>query len=165
LLDACACTCVRLGDDASTFYLIVSDRLSYVERNGKGREDGVTEEDRPGEEQGDRGVRINWHRVPVSRDELAWLNKRSDIKGLLQAFGHLGLLALTGSLAFYASRHWPWWVTVPLVFMHGCFWAFLVNGFHELCHGTVFATRALNEAFLRPLADDSVQPHAAYRFG
>ena len=93
--------------------------------------------------------KILWYRVPVSREELARLNRRSDLKGLAQSLGFLGVLAASGSLAFFSAAHWPWWVTVSLTFMHGTFWAFLVNGFHELCHGTVFKSHWLNAFFLR----------------
>ena len=46
--------------------------------------------------------KINWYRSPVDRDVLAELNRRSDWKGAVQTFGHLGLLTLTGAAAFYA---------------------------------------------------------------
>jgi len=95
------------------------------------------------------GDKIQWYRVPVAREELRKLNRRSDLKGLAQAVGFLGLLAASGSLAFHSSAHWPWWGTVLLTFMHGTFWAFLLNGFHELCHGTVFNSHGLNAVFLR----------------
>ena len=36
---------------------------------------------------------------------------------------------------------------IALLFLHGTFYAFLVNGFHELCHLTVFQTRWLNILF------------------
>jgi len=41
---------------------------------------------------------------------------------------------------------------VPLfavvLFLHGTFYAFLLNGFHELCHSSVFKSKWLNTAFL-----------------
>jgi fatty acid desaturase len=92
--------------------------------------------------------RIKWYRSPVAADDLAKLNQRSDLKGLIQSAGHLALLALTGGLAWYAVGRSPLIMVLALLFVHGSFWAFLVNGFHELCHGTVFQTRALNKIFL-----------------
>ena len=92
--------------------------------------------------------RIKWYRSPIAADELAQLNRRSDWRGLLQSVGYLGLLVLTGGLAWYAvGRVHPLGV-LALLFLHGTFYAFLVNGFHELCHQTVFQTRALNTVFL-----------------
>ena len=92
--------------------------------------------------------RIKWYRSPVAAEDLARLNQRSDWKGLAQSVGHLGLLALTGGLAWYAVGRLPLLIVLALLFVHGAFFAFLVNGFHELCHQTVFRTRWLNTLFL-----------------
>lgn len=91
--------------------------------------------------------RIKWYRSPVAAENLARLNQRSDWKGFAQSAGHLGLLALTGGLAWYAVGRLPLLAVLALLFLHGTFYAFLVNGFHELCHQTVFQTRWLNVAF------------------
>ena len=37
---------------------------------------------------------------------------------------------------------------LAVLFVHGTFYAFLLNGFHELCHSTVFKTKSLNTLFL-----------------
>ncbi len=92
--------------------------------------------------------KIAWYRSPVDRETLARLNQRSDLKGFAQTLGHLGLLVLTGAAAWYAAEHLPLPVTLLLLFVHGTFYAFLLNGFHELCHGSVFRTKWLNTAFL-----------------
>ncbi len=92
--------------------------------------------------------RIPWYRSPVDREALTPLNRRSDWKGLRQTLGHLGLLALTGAAAFYAAGRFPLAVLLLILYLHGAFWAFLLNGFHELCHKTVFKTKALNTFFL-----------------
>src|SRR4051794_35030156 len=92
--------------------------------------------------------KINWYRSPVDRDTLAALNQRSDWKGLRQTLGHLGLLMLTGAAAFYAASRLPWPVLLLILFLHGTVYAFLLNGFHELCHSTVFKSKFLNTIFL-----------------
>jgi fatty acid desaturase len=92
--------------------------------------------------------RIDWYRSPVRRETLAALNQRSDGKGLAQTLGHLGLLALTGAAAWYAAGRWPWPVVLAILLAHGTLYAFLLNAFHELCHKSVFKTRALNVIFL-----------------
>jgi fatty acid desaturase len=95
-----------------------------------------------------KGGRITWYRSPVSREDLAALNQRSDGKGLAQTLGHLGLLVLSGSAAWYASERLPLVVFLMLLLLHGTIWAFLLNGFHELVHKSVFKTKALNQFFL-----------------
>ncbi len=92
--------------------------------------------------------KIHWYRSPVDRKLLNELNQRSDWKGLVQTLGHLGILVVTGSLAWYAASQQAWlWMLVAL-FFHGTCYAFLLNGFHELCHSTVFRSKWLNTFFL-----------------
>ncbi len=91
--------------------------------------------------------RIRWYRSPVAAADLARLNQRSDWRGLVQSLGHLALLAFTGGLAWYAVGRASPLLVLALLFVHGAFYAFLVNGFHELCHKTVFKTHWLNLVF------------------
>ncbi len=93
-------------------------------------------------------LKVNWYRTPIERSLLNQLNQRSDARGLIQTLGHLGLIALTGAAAFYALANWHWLTLVPILFLHGTVYAFLLNGFHELCHGTVFKSKWLNVFFL-----------------
>jgi fatty acid desaturase len=95
-----------------------------------------------------RGQPIEWYWVPIERQVLAALCRKSDFLGALQTIGFLSILVFTGSIAYYSSGHWPWYVTVVLLFLHGTCWAFLSNAFHEFSHGTVFATPFLNRFFL-----------------
>ncbi len=91
--------------------------------------------------------RIKWYRSPVAAADLARLNQRSDWRGLWQSVGYLALLLLSGGLAWLALERAPLAIALALVYLHGALYAFLVNGFHELCHKTVFKTPALNIAF------------------
>jgi fatty acid desaturase len=93
-------------------------------------------------------AKLHWYRVPLDRALLAELNRRSDAWGFAQTLGHLGIIVATGALSWYASRHWSWYVLVGCLFLQGTVYAFLLNAFHELCHNTVFKTRALNRFFL-----------------
>ena len=95
---------------------------------------------------------IDWYRTAIPSPEFKALHKKSDFKGWLQTGGYLAALAATGLTAFYSFSHWPWWVTTTLVFLHGMVSAFLINGVHELGHGTVFQTRWLNRFFCHVLA-------------
>lgn len=92
--------------------------------------------------------RIKWYRSPVPREELAKLNKRSDFLGFLQAGGYLGLLALTGTAAVMSVGRVPWYVSIFIFLFHGMCYNFLINGFHELVHDSVFKTKWLNRVFL-----------------
>jgi fatty acid desaturase len=94
-------------------------------------------------------LRVSWHRSPVSREDLRRLNQRSDFKGFLQTGGYLGLLATTGSAAYFSVGRLPWPLVILLFYFHGTCWHFLINGFHELVHDSVFKTRWLNGFFLR----------------
>jgi fatty acid desaturase len=95
-----------------------------------------------------KNPKIHWYRSPIERTTLNRLNQRSDAKGLLQALGHLGLLVLTGSLAWWAASRGNIGALVLSLFLHGTIYAFLLNGFHELCHSTVFRSKWLNTFFL-----------------
>ena len=91
---------------------------------------------------------INWYRIPISRALSADLNQRSDISGFAQTLGHLGIICVTAVLSWYASLHSSWPILIACLFLHGTVYAFLLNAFHEFCHGTVFKTRLLNRFFL-----------------
>jgi fatty acid desaturase len=93
-------------------------------------------------------LKIKWYRIPLSRETLADVNQRSDWKGLAQTVGHLSILFLTGFAAWYAAGNLPLPLLFAALFLHGTCFAFLLNGFHELCHKTVFKTKALNTLFL-----------------
>ncbi len=95
---------------------------------------------------------IQWYRTPIPAPEMKALHQRSDLKGFIQTGGYLAILAATGATAFYSSRHWAWWITLSAVFLHGTVTAFLMNGVHELGHGTVFKTKRLNRFFADLLA-------------
>jgi fatty acid desaturase len=97
-------------------------------------------------------TRIHWYRTPLDKEVLRGLSKRSDGLAWLQVLGHLGFLALTGGLAVYSAYHWPLWVTLLLLFVHGTGFSFMINAVHELGHRTVFQSRRLNEIFLRIFA-------------
>jgi len=95
---------------------------------------------------------ISWYRTKLKPDVMKALHQRSDFKAFVQTVGYLAVLATTVTAALYSGSHWPWWVTVMLVFLNGMGFAFLINGVHELGHGTVFKTKALNEFFVRVLS-------------
>jgi fatty acid desaturase len=97
----------------------------------------------------DPGTPVKWYRIKLTREQLSELNRKSDLKGFAQTLGYLGTLALTGAFFVYACFALPWYVAVLAFIVHGAVGNFLVNGFHELIHESVFKTRWLNGFFLR----------------
>lgn len=95
---------------------------------------------------------VVWYRTRIDPKILKQLHTRSDGLGLLQTLAYLGTLVLFGGAAFYSFGHWPVGVTLLLLFLHGTCYSFLLNGVHELSHGTVFQTKWLNGFFVRLLA-------------
>lgn len=95
---------------------------------------------------------IRWYRTKLTPAQQKRLFSRSDFHGAVQTLGYLGLMTATGVGAWYSAGHWPWWATVGLIFLHGTVSNFLINGVHELGHGTVFKTRWLNHFFEHVLA-------------
>ncbi len=92
---------------------------------------------------------ISWYRTPLDSKDFKSLHERSDLRGGAQALGHLGLLAATGAGVLIVAPVWPVWATLLLIFLHGTISAFHINAVHELGHGTVFKTKALNAFFVR----------------
>lgn len=77
--------------------------------------------------------------TPLRLRELA---QRSDLRGAAQALSHFGAIGLTGWLLWST---WGTWAAVPVFIVHGVLINFLYAGQHELSHGTVFATKWVNE--------------------
>ncbi len=92
--------------------------------------------------------RIDWYRSPIDRDLLAQLNQRSDLLGLAQTLGHLAIIGLTAAASLYAWNLGSLPLLIIALYFHGAVYAFLLNGFHELCHSSVFRTKWLNSFFL-----------------
>jgi fatty acid desaturase len=95
------------------------------------------------------GQPVKWYRTKLTREQLSELNCKSDLHGFAQTLGYLGTLALTGTAFVFACFYAPWYLAVAAFFVHGVCCNFLINGFHELVHDSVFRTRWLNGLFLR----------------
>ena len=89
---------------------------------------------------------IEWIRVGISRDDLRRFTTRSTVRGLLQTLAFLLLVAATGTLSYLAFSRGYWVLLAVALIVHGTFYSFFPNSLHELCHNTVFASRALNIA-------------------
>lgn len=94
-------------------------------------------------------LRVSWYRCPIDKAKLRELSTRSDAQGWFQAGGHLALFATTGALVFLFWSQENWIAFFAALFAHGTVGSFFVGvAPHELGHGTVFRTRALNKFFL-----------------
>jgi fatty acid desaturase len=95
---------------------------------------------------------VDWYRTPLPSDLFKRLHERSDGRAFVQTGGFLAIAAGTGTLTYWAWAHWSWPVTLLCLFLHGMVSHFYINGMHELGHGTVFRTKALNAFFLRVIS-------------
>lgn len=93
------------------------------------------------------GEPIKWYRPKISKEDLQRLNKKNDFLGLCQTVGFLAIIATSGTVFVWSCFNQPW-LAVPLLFLHGFFMNFLINGFHELVHESVFKSKRLNQFFL-----------------
>lgn len=100
----------------------------------------------------DAAYEVEWYRVPVEREQLRELNRRSDCWGLAQAGGFLALVVATGGLCIWLAVIGQWWWLLPALFLHGTVSAFHINAVHELVHGTVFRSGWLNQLFVHLFA-------------
>lgn len=115
--------------------------------------------------------KISWYRSKVDPAVMRELMRCSDWQGLRQALGHLGLYAVTGTLAYLTYRNihignWHW--TVPVLcaclFLHGTIGSFLGGtACHEMSHKTPFKNKKLNEFFLKVFAFLGYWDHIWYR--
>ncbi len=95
---------------------------------------------------------IAWYRTPLDPKDFKALHQRSDWLGALQTISYLAIVIATATASLYSFAHWPWGVTLALLFLHGTVCGFMINAVHELGHGTVFKTKALNAFFVRIFA-------------
>ena len=108
-------------------------------------------------------LRIKWYRCPIDPTVLRELSKPSDLQGFKMALGHLGLWLLTGLLGFYFAIEQLWLGFLLMIFLHGTVGTFFSAPHHELCHGTVFKTKRLNEIFLRIFSTLGLQNFHIYK--
>ena len=108
-------------------------------------------------------LRIKWYRCPIDPNILRELSKPSDLQGFKMALGHLGLWLFTGSLSFYFLIEQFWLGFLLTIFLHGTVGTFFSAPHHELCHGTVFKTKRLNEIFLKIFSTLGMQNFYIYK--
>jgi fatty acid desaturase len=96
-----------------------------------------------------RTMRVRWYRSPIDPTVLRGLMQRSDLKGWFQSVGPLLLLAASGLLTWHLFARQVWLGFAAALFLHGTMGSIYAAANHELTHGTVFRTKALNQGFKR----------------
>ena len=93
--------------------------------------------------------KVTWYRTKLDRQVLKDLTQKSNLRGILQVLGILGMWLATGGLSLFFFLEQLW---IPMVI--ACYAHALVFGFlgmeatvHELSHGTPFKSKGLNEFF------------------
>lgn len=88
-----------------------------------------------------------WYTPPIPPKRLKALMKRKDGPALRAACLWLGLLAGSGTLAYYS---WGTWWALPAFLLYGVIYTTPADsGWHESGHGTLFRTQWLNTAMFR----------------
>jgi len=98
-------------------------------------------------------LNVQWYRSAMKPERFRALSKSTDRQGWVQAGGHFALFLLTGTLVYlsWAQGAWGWFFAA--LFAHGTIGSFYRGtATHELGHGTVFQTKALNKLFLYTLS-------------
>ena len=110
-----------------------------------------------------KNLRINWYRCPIDPNTFRELMQPSDFQGFIQAGGHLFIFLITGGLTLYFAAEKSWLEFLAFLFLHGTSASFFKGiAAHELGHGTVFKTKALNRIFLRIYSIFSWHNHHEY---
>lgn len=94
-------------------------------------------------------IKIKWYKTPVSKENLKAISSRSNVKGLVHTLGFLSLLAASGLLANWSILNLNLIFSIILLLIHGIFYSFILNGFHELSHNTVFKSKKMSGFFYR----------------
>ena len=80
--------------------------------------------------------------------------QRSDLRGVFQTLGHLGLFAVTGAVTAYGFVRGLWVPFAVALWCHGTVGTFFRGlAVHELGHGTVF-----QDPLAQPLLPAASQP-------
>ncbi|MDC7232548.1 MAG: fatty acid desaturase [Spirochaetales bacterium] len=90
-----------------------------------------------------------WYKSPLTKEELKSVSARSDIKGLVQTLGYLMLLVFSAAAALWGFHNLKLVPALLILLVHGFFYSFMLNGFHELSHNTVFKSKGLSRFFYR----------------
>ncbi|QEN08360.1 hypothetical protein EXM22_10305 [Oceanispirochaeta crateris] len=94
-------------------------------------------------------IKVKWYKTPLSKEDLKLVSKRSNWKGLVQTLGHLLFLMLFAVLAYWSTLNLKLFYNIIFFLIYGIFYSFILNGFHEMSHNTVFQSKGLSRFFYR----------------
>jgi len=125
--------------------------------------DTSIEHDYPPLSQVRKSLRVKWYRSPIEHQRLRALSVRTDSQGWKQAGGHT-LLYLVLAIITITLWFQQLWITFCIALWCLGFVATFFKGTaaHELGHGTVFKTKALNTFFLNAICLISWWDHYDY---
>ena len=104
----------------------------------------------------------DWYTCPVARRRMKELMRRRDGIGLRDYGLWLGLLVVSGVVAFFS---WGTWWAVPAFLVYGVLYASAAESrFHECIHGTPFKSRWINEGFFHLLGFMSLKNSVLWRW-
>ncbi len=95
-----------------------------------------------------RDTSIKWVKVNISKEDMKRFTERSDLKGLIQTFSFLLIIAVTAAFSYYMFATHHWILLAIGLYLHGMIYGHFGNGIHELTHNTVFANKTLNKAVI-----------------
>jgi len=83
----------------------------------------------------------------LSPQELNILNAKSNLKGTLQLFAHLAVMAISGYLWGTNMENLSdrWFIAVPALVLYGFSFAIMFAPLHEASHRTVFTNNRAND--------------------
>ena len=106
----------------------------------------------PVDEHTGKPISVQWYRTKIPSDQFRRLHQVSDLRGAMQSVGWLAMLAAWFCLALDCHARGLTALSVVFVLLYGMQVNFAINGMHELGHGFVFRTKALNALFMRILS-------------
>lgn len=108
---------------------------------------------------------LAWRHSPIDPELFIELTKKSDAKALAHLLPHMGLIIVLALASYRAFTSLPLYLSIPIyfVFTNVLIFIGLCSGLHEMTHGTVFKTKALNTFFMRFIAFFTWGDYVFYR--
>ncbi|MBF9015124.1 MULTISPECIES: hypothetical protein [unclassified Oceanispirochaeta] len=108
---------------------------------------------------------LPWYQSPIEKQLFKELTKRSDLKALAQLVPHLLLTIALGTISYRAFHTLPLYLSIPIYYVFTNVYNFLglSSGIHEMSHGTVFKTKALNLFFMNVVSFLTWSDYVFYR--